>query len=276
MKFCDKPIKQTQNQNQFTGVVQNAEEANDRKDDDSFEVFACWNDTIERSTEASQEHSVEAIVDTGVTKTVIGDAVFENITSNQKKELKTEILQDRNNNEETMKFKFGDSRTVIFETIVHLPVQLTDKVFKLKAHVLPGKVPFLIGIETVRRMRGNIDILNSTVELLGVKLKRKINNMGHMVLKLSVAEGKHDGRSIPVFHLAKENGVKERMKGLLKRLHVKFGHASINKLARVVEHSSMKKDMTKTELRQMIGKIYDECEICAESKIAQRDQRTAL
>ena len=79
---------------------------------------------------------------------------------------------------------------------------------------------------------------------------------------------------VVVFHIANENGVEERMKGLLKRLHVKFGHASISKLARVVEHSSMKKDMTKAELRQMIEKINDEC--VQSQKIAQTDQRTAL
>ena len=58
-----------------------------------------------------QEHCVEAIVDTGATKTVRGEMVLENITKNWKRILRSEILKDRNNNKEDMKFKFGDSRT---------------------------------------------------------------------------------------------------------------------------------------------------------------------
>ena len=56
------------------------------------------------------------------------------------------------------------------------------------------------------------------------------------------------------------------MTGLLKRLHVKFGHASVNKLTRVAENSSLKKDMKKTDLRQIVEKITEECEICDKSK----------
>ncbi len=153
---------------------------------------------------------MEVILDTGATKTVIGEKVLDSITKNWQKELKTEILKDRNSGKEVMKFKFGDSRTVSLKTIVHLPVQLADRVFKLKAHVLPGRVPFLIGIETMRKMRGNIDTLNSTVELLGTKLKGNINNMGHIVLNLTVAEGRHDGRSIPLFHIVNDKGTRER------------------------------------------------------------------
>ena len=64
-------------QAQFTGVVQNGKDEKYDSKDDSFEVFACWNETKERSNNAQETYSLNAIVDTGATKTVIGEMVLE-------------------------------------------------------------------------------------------------------------------------------------------------------------------------------------------------------
>ena len=48
VRYCDKPLKQ--NQSQFTGVVQDAVASKSNSKDESFEVFAGWNETIERSS----------------------------------------------------------------------------------------------------------------------------------------------------------------------------------------------------------------------------------
>ncbi len=174
-------------------------------------------------------------------------------------------MKDRNVKREEMKFKFHDSRTVQLKTVVHLPGQLEDRIFNLKAHVLPGRVPFLIEIETMRKMRASLDILNSNKELLGTKLNGKMNEMGHIVLNLQIAEGKHDGRSIRVFHITNKNNTEVNFKQFLNTLHVKIGHASSNKLSRVVENSSISKDLTKSDIKKLVELINYECAICHEA-----------
>ena len=123
---CDKP-DQTDN---FTGMVENAE---DNKEDSSFEVFACYD------TEAVNKTDI--IIDTGATKTVIGELTLKNVTMNWDNESKQKLMIDKSKGGENAIFKFGDERTVKKQKIIHVPVRIGSKIVKLKTYVLPGSVP---------------------------------------------------------------------------------------------------------------------------------------
>ncbi len=158
---CDKP-DQSDN---FTGMV---EDAGDKKEDSSFEVFACY--------EAEAFNKTNIIIDTGATKTVVGEATLKKITMNWDNDSKKKLMIDRSKGGECAVFKFGDERTVKKQRIIHVPVRIGSKIIKLKTYVLPGSVPYLLGMEASRAMKATY-LNESTIELLGTKIRGRATNL---------------------------------------------------------------------------------------------------
>ena len=110
----------------FTGLVEDAE---NKTGDSSFEVFACFDtETVTRAN---------IIIDTGATKTVIGEKTLEKVIVNWDNDSKQKLMIDYSKGSECGIFKFGDERTVRKQKIIHVPVRIGSKTVKLKTYVLP-------------------------------------------------------------------------------------------------------------------------------------------
>ena len=129
-------------QSQFTGIVSqvNMHSSNE----DSFEIFAC--------THMTNLKLVSLFIDTGATKTVIGENTLAQLTQNWKDQHKHSLFQNAQKDNCT-KFKFGDNRQVRANNIIHMPIKMMTRVVKLKTFVLPGNVSFLLGMEAMKSMQ---------------------------------------------------------------------------------------------------------------------------
>ncbi len=128
----------------FTGFVQNEENTQD----DSFDIFCMSKDQSEVGSKRAC-----IIVDTGATKTVVGECTLQAMMHNIPVEQKKPILKHREKDTENMaKFKFGDGKTIAAQKVAHIPIQVHNRVVKLRTFVMPRKIPFLLGIEALTKM----------------------------------------------------------------------------------------------------------------------------
>ncbi len=153
------------------------EDAEDEREDSSFEVFECF--------DSEAVTTANIIIDTGATKTVIGETTLQKVTTNWDNDSKQKLMVDKTKGGECAIFKFGDERTVRKQKIIHVLVRIGSKIIKLKTYVLPGSVSYLLRMETLRAMKANIDLNDSTRELLGTKMRGRSNKSGHITVNLT-------------------------------------------------------------------------------------------
>ncbi len=213
------------NQDNFTGLVERMED----QEDNSFEIFAV------SSNESSE---MNMIVDTGTTKTVIGENILWSIMNQISQRNKQLILQSKMDDKEKSKFKFGDGRLVHAKYVVLFPMTIGKRTVKLKTFVLPGKVPFLIGIEALRKMNANIDVVNNNISLLGNKMKTEQSVSGHITMRVEI---NHDSEIQQSVFVMKDEKAQERdeLKRMMYRLHVKFGHAHSKQISNLIVKSNL-------------------------------------
>ena len=136
IRNCPPLLNQTKrgtNSTRFTGLVQRE----DSSEDNSFDIF------FMSGKMKKTENKLSIMVDTGATKTVIGDVTLAEILkvfSNEQR-IKMTQIQDQGT-VAAAKFKFRDGKTVAAQKIVHIPIQIFGRVVKMKTFVMPGKIPF--------------------------------------------------------------------------------------------------------------------------------------
>ena len=245
-------------QSQFTGLVSQTNASVTR--DDSFETSAC--------THVMNSKHVNLIIDTGASKTVVGQRTLNKNTEDWSEQEKDQLFKSAKKDDAT-KFKFGDRRQVKADNVILMPLKIQGRTIRLKTFVLPGEVPFLLGVEAMRLMRGKTNIETNTIELMENKLQYDVNEAGHFVLGLKVELDQE--RHMHVLHMENETEIFKNEKKVIYKLHHQFGHAKPHKLCRLIEHSSSFKDMTKIKINAIVKSIIAECEVCQDS--AERDRR---
>ena len=133
---------------------------------------------------------VHMIVDTGATKTVIGETTLIEMIKSFSLNQRNRIMQEKESDlSRTAKFKFGDGKTIAAQKVFHIPFLLAGRIIELKMFVMPGKVSFLLGIEALTKMKAIIDPAKTEINLCGQRLKGADNKSGHFVLEMMTAFG---------------------------------------------------------------------------------------
>ena len=117
---------------------------------------------------------------------------------------------------------------------------------------MPGSVPYLLGIEALRAQKAHIDLCDSTIELLGNKIRGKNNKSGHITVSFEtqLVEDKCN----VVIAITEHNKNFEQETAFIEKIHKKFAHAKSFKIQRLLESSSMFKEMPKTKLHMFVEK----------------------
>ncbi len=212
-------------------------------------------------------------MDTGATKTVIGNKTLDKLTGKWTAIQRGQIYVDKSVGNNTETFKFGDDRIVRKQKMIHIPVKIGEKVIKLKTYVFPGLVPFLMGIEALRGLNAKIDINRSNFELMGSIVQWRNNSGGHIVLELEAIL--NEKLEYPIFNVNHYSNEFQNETSHIKKVHVKFGHAKPYKMQRLLENSFMFANMKKTKLQLLIEKAVESCDICYEEKKQDRKPKNS-
>ncbi len=243
---------------QCTGFFSQADK--ETSQEDSFETFAC--------THKSNFKHVNLIIDTGATKTVVGEETLMKMTQSWNETEKAQLWRTAKKDNQT-KFRFGDSRPVKTNNVILMPIKLQGTTIKMKTFVLPGSVPFLLRVEAMKLMKGKIDIETNTIQLMNDKFHCDVNEAGHFVMNPQVEMDSQ--KDMHVFHMTGEIEIFRNEKKVIAKLHHKFEHARPHKLIRLIEHSNTFKDMTKTTLNAIAEHVVNNCDVCEDAE--ERDRR---
>jgi hypothetical protein len=133
------------------------------------------------------------VIDTGSTYNLIGPQLLPVLN---------ERLQAGGQNlkvEDTMKyFKFGGHDNTNCRSKVNIPLNIAGTTKNIEAYIIPAKVPFLIGGQTLRLMEAKIDLAQIIISINGYKAKMELTESGHMILPWTVDTHTTNKKTNPV------------------------------------------------------------------------------
>ncbi len=136
-----------------------------------------WNQ--KRDVSKTKSDGINIIVDTGASKSVISSEELEKIAKPLSKSERK--LLDINHQQKQSKIKFGNGSPIEATKVVHIPIRWKGVEITLKMNVLNQKVPTLLGLEAMTKMKAQINIAEQMMEINGTKRKIKVNETGHII-----------------------------------------------------------------------------------------------
>ena len=151
---------------------------------------------------SSQVEVSSIVIDTGSTYNLIGQQLLPVLNERLQsggQELKLE---------DTLKyFKFGGHDNTVCKSKVNIPLNIAGITQDIEVYIVPEKVPFLIGGQTLRTMEAKIDLAPNTLSINGHKVQMELTKSGHMTLPWTGQS--HNIQKVNPVHLTQKISRKE-------------------------------------------------------------------
>ena len=194
-----------------------------------------------------KECSKMAILDSARTKTVAGESWLTQYTSNLPCELRDLISVETS----TATIMFGDGKRQKCSRSVTLPARFGNLNCHVKTEVVPGDLPLLLSIKTMKRARMTLLMADNIVLFEdGSKENLHILSSGHAAMKI-LSECQMENLS---FFSAE----KLADKAVVSKLHVQFGHCRADKLKSLLKSAGK----FTGERGKAIDEVCSACETC--------------
>ena len=125
-------------------------------------------------------HPVEIsniLIDTGSSYNLIGEHLIP--TLEQRMLEAGEKLQRLNS---AKIFKFGGHKNTVSDSKVVIPLRLAGQTHKIEVHIVPSRVPFLIGGQILRELEAKIELGPNMMVINGRKVQLNLTKSGHMTI----------------------------------------------------------------------------------------------
>ncbi len=109
--------------------------------------------------------------------------------------------------------------------VIQLPVKWKNEKFKLNLNVIDENVPFLIGIEAISKMGLILDMSRMKLSMGVVSENICQSDSGHIIWESLTLDPEASVRDLDVFLVSEKE-----QRDTLKKLHIKLGHASEEKM----------------------------------------------
>ena len=198
-----------------------------------------------------------AVIDTACTRTVCGEKWLDNYIHTLKE-------SDRNKMENTQSkraFKFGDGRVVHSTKKVKVPAKIGQTKCHIETEVVPADIPLLLSKTSLKRAKAVLDIENDKATMFQKPVPLEITSSGHycvnIVDKDCTATCENEPQANEVLAITDGMSKEEKHKVLVK-LHKQFGHASVDKLKKLLTSAGSNDDESIT----ILNDIVSSCETC--------------
>ena len=221
-----------------------------------------------------------AIIDTACTRTVCGqgwlDGYISKLSKNELREMK------RNEKLSRRPFKFGDGKVVYSTKSLKIPARIGQTKCQIETEVVPADVPLLLSKASMKRAGTVLDMEHDRAVMFNNPIKLEFTSSGHYCV--NIMDNKSDKNikkedqvltateeSTPADKQTEDEGqcedeiliISENMstatkKKMLLKLHKQFGHASVDRLQKLLRSSGN----NDAECVLILQKIVSECEIC--------------
>ena len=125
-----------------------------------------------------------AVLDSGAPKSVCGNVWLDEYISTLNNEDKKKIVYRSSKNI----FKFGCGSKLSAVKHVAIPALIGKKEVIIKADVIKGDLPLLLGRDSLKEARSSLDFRDDTIEILDQKLNLVVTESGHYALPLGILE----------------------------------------------------------------------------------------
>ena len=196
-----------------------------------------------------------AIIDTACTRTVCGEKWLENyvkaLSSDQVNQvLQTEIPSCR-------PFRFGDGNFVYSTRKVKLPAKIGKTKCHVEAEVVKVDIPLLLSKTSLKKAGTILDMENNQVVMFRQPVPLEFTSSDHYCVDIRDKDTEKSQIKDEVLTVTENMSTDERHKVLLK-LQEQFGHASTDRLQRLI-HSAGNEDK---ECITILQQIVHDCDIC--------------
>ena len=217
-------------------------------DDDrgsAFIIFACM------TSKLLEECWNRAILDTGCSKTVCGQAWLKEYT----KHLSAEDKKVFSSRPTTTTIVFGGDNEVRATKTCVLPVQFGQEKCALNVEVIPGKLPLLLSVKSMTKAGFIIDLVNSKVKsgLSDVAMPIILSNTGHVKLELLPSSITEVHEEVSLFAAVDLN------EKVIRKLHRQFAHCSSKRLLGLLKNAGQSGE----NVRKTVNTVVESCEVCA-------------
>ncbi|XP_061906336.1 uncharacterized protein LOC133659674 [Entelurus aequoreus] len=206
-----------------------------------------------------------AIIDTACTRTVCGEKWLDSYVSCLSQEQTDKMM--RTENTSSRPFRFGDGNLVYSTRKVKLPAKIGQTKCHIETEVVNADIPLLLSKSSLKKAGTVLDMENDRAVMFKQQIPLEFTSSGHYCVdirdKNSTTQQMKDDVILAataedeVLTVTENMSSAEKRKILLK-LHKQFGHASADRLQRLIQSSGNKDKDCLTILQQ----IVHDCDIC--------------
>lgn len=220
----------------------------------------------DESTSDTQIFMVEAlgsaVIDTACTRTVCGEKWLADYVSGLPQRELMKIKDEKS----ARPFRFGDGKLVQSTRKVTIPATIGKTKCNIETEVVPADIPMLLSKTSLKRASAVLDIAQDKAMMFDQPVKLELTSSGHYCVNLrkerinnesqfKQSETPNDEDEILI---VTENMATKEKKTVLLKLHKQFGHASVDRLQKLLSCSGNTDDESITILKE----IVKNCEIC--------------
>ena len=191
-----------------------------------------------------------ALLDCGCTKTVAGvfwmKEYLEMLSAEDRKSVKEESSQS--------KFRFGDGHECKSMKALIIPIKVGRRKYLLRVEVVEEEIPLLLSKPSMKSLKMNLDFDKDVAYIGNEEIKLSCTSSGHYRLHLTPCN--IDACNITLTVTEGLDIKQKKVKAF--KLHRQFGHATEDKLMKLVKNSNVKDK----ELIKCIKEVCNTCETC--------------
>ena len=192
-----------------------------------------------------------AVLDTACTRTVCGRKWLSSYIDLLSSKEKSEVVEIPSNRQ----FKFGDGRQVSSEKNVTIPAVIAGKPCKISTEVVDADLPLLLSKESLKKAEAVLNLKDDKAMMFGKPVDLEYTSTGHYCVSLT--DQVLEENLVDQVMVIDSDDVNEQKK-IMEKLHRQFGHASSERLEKLLKNAGIKKP----ELFKILNETVSRCEIC--------------
>ena len=216
-------------------------------------------DHLEQIKNLASESWNTAELDSGATNTVAGKEWYNCYISSLSFDEKTKIRRHKGTNI----YRFGDGNLFTAIENIDIPIVLGKQHVMLNTGILASDFPLLLSRKSLKKADRTLDFKNDNAIVFGESVKLITTKPGHYTISISpnktVLNNLTTGISTNITLITTQTG-KSKYDIALK-LHLQFAHPPPERIVKLLNSAGdpWKDD---DELKSLIKKVSDECQIC--------------
>lgn len=194
-----------------------------------------------------------AIVDTACTRTVCGQNWFNDFVESLQAHERKQVIEKPSNKT----FKFGDGAQVTSVKNVVFPANLGSKKCMISSEVVDCDLPLLLSKETLKKADTVLNLRKDEATMFGKQVELHFTSTGHYCIDLlSKSTGESISKEEVMLIVEAES---KQQKQMIIKLHRQFGHASAEKINKLLNDAGIKEP----DILKLVEQVCDDCNLCA-------------